>query len=398
MYTSHRCVRLLALVLLLHVPFVAQAQEYTFTTIDLPATGGAPGRIINLVGIANDGTMAGDDNSPNGLGSRISPTLDVTPVTCLPGTFDRYPFASRLGPEVVAMNNALTVVGNDEGLVALHGFQQTLAGDCSFFLFPGSIGTLFTGIDDPGRIVGQYWNDPAVEFGLLRFHAFVKDDDTLTPLTNGISNDVLWPTGINAAGDIIGYAFRDVQPDNSYIYQAFYYSGGTFTWLDSPGGEDVWLTGLNNAGQVTAVLHPQGVVGGPAWLYDHITATWTMLPVPTPDTDVILPRAINDHGALVGFYAEFFPEPPPFGHSAFHQFLATPVPPPIPEPPPKPKKFLRFLKKHRQHIRERLRDALQDASAHRWQHPLLARHWWPVLDEDGSVCLTDGVRVIGRRP
>jgi hypothetical protein len=74
------------------------------------------------------------------------------------------------------------------------------------------------------------------------------------------------------------------------------------------------------------------------------------------------------------------------------------VPPLVPEPPHKPKKFLRFLKKHRQHIRERLRDALQDTSAHHWQHPLLARHWWPALDEDGSVCLTDGVRVIGRRP
>jgi len=384
----------LALVLLLLVPLVAQAQEYTFTTIDLPAIGGAPGRLINLVGIANDGTMAGDDQSPHGLGSRISPTLDVTPVTCLPGIFDRYPFASRLGPEVVAMNNVLTVVGNDEGVVALHGFQQTLAGDCSFFLFPGAVGTLFTGIDDLGRIVGQYWNDPAVEFGLLRFHAFVKDADTLMLLTNGISNDVLWPTGINAAGDIIGYAFRDVQPDNSYIYQAFAYSGGSFIWVDGPAGEDVWLTRVNNAGQVTAVLQPQGVIGGPAWLYDLGTGTWTMLPVPTPETIAMLPRAINDQGVLVGFYTEFFPEPPPFGQLALHQFLATPVSPPVPEPPPTPKHHW----KHRRHIRERLHDALQDAQVHRWQHPHWVRNWRPVLDEDGSVCLTDGVRVIGRRP
>jgi hypothetical protein len=380
------------------VPFVAQAQEYTFTIIDLPVLSGAPNRIINLVGIANDGTMAGNDNTLNGYGSRIAPDLTVTAVTCPPGGFDRYPFASTAGPAVADMNNSHTVVGDDEGLFNLWGFQQTADGTCTFTLVPGSVGTVFTGIDDLGRIVGYYWNDPEVEFGLLRFHAFVKDDDTLTPFTDDIPNDVLWPTGINAAGDIIGYAFRDVQPDNSYIYQAFYYSGGTFTWLDGPGGEDVWLTGLNNAGQATAVLHPAGVVGGPGWLYDHITATWTMLPMPTPDTNTVAPRAINDHGALVGSYSEFFPEPPPFGRSAFHQFLATPVPPPVPEPPHKLKKFPRFLKKHRQYIRERLRDALQDASAHRWQHPLLARYWRPVLDEDGSVCLTDGVRVIGRRP
>ena len=275
------------------------------------------------------------------------------------------------------MNNNSIVVGNDEGLTSLHGFQQTLDDTCTFVLIAGTVGTIFTGINDLGQVVGHYWNDTAVEPGLSRFHGFLKDGSGVTPLTGVGPHDVVFPTAITAVGDIMGYLYRDVQPDNSYVYQAFYYSRGVLQLLDTPTGDDLWLTGLNNVGQAVGVVGMNGVVRGQALLYDRATNTFRTLPEPSAETLVIVPTTINDHGSVAGYYVERFGGE--FGPQILHQFLATPmVTPPVatdPEreiptaealPPAKPNPWVWWLA-HRQHIKQTLRQTLQEAKEAREQ-------------------------------
>jgi hypothetical protein len=397
----------LVLILVLLAPLLACADpEYTFTILDLPALSGDPNRIMQLRAIANDGTIAGNDNALNGYSSRIAPDLTATPVTCPPEVFTRYPFASMAGPAVAAMNNHLTVVGDDEGISNLYGFEQTVDGTCTFTLVPGSVGTFFTGVNDAGDVVGTYWTSAdEPPFGLRRFHGLRRESGTIIPLAGLGPNDVVWPTAINDQGTMIGYLFADVQPDNSYAYQAFVRdSGGIYRLLDAPNGGDLWLTALNNAGQAVGVAGSQGVIGGDALLYNAVTDSFTTLPEPPPSPGfaitAVLPTAINDLGQIVGLYIED-ETGVLFGRTMIHGFLATPVVEAPPDVTP-PKRHKRGRHKHREYVQQTLTEALAEGQQHgherRGDWSQVHRRWRPVLDEDGSVCLTDGLRVIGRRP
>ena len=410
MFARLLAVRFLVLILVLLAPLSARADlEYAYTILDLPPASGDARGILQLRAIANNGTLAGMDvaTTVGGFASRISSNLEVTPITCPPEVFERYPFAANLGPEVLGMNNALTVVGGDQGISNQYGFEQTVDGTCTFTLVSGSVGTLFTGVNDAGDVVGTYWTSAdEPPFGLRRVHGFRRESGTIIPLAGLGPNDIVWPTAINAVGDIVGYLYRDVGTDNSYTYQAFYLRGGVMQGLDGPDGGDLWLTALNNAGQAVAISGSAGVVGGEVWLYDAVTQTFTPLPEPTPEPTpealIMYPRGLNDHGAIVGLYLALFPATvlPGPGRTEVHNFLGQPV---VESPPKPPKHHPRRPQwwKHRRHALPHLREVLEERREARAQHgagwgALWERRWQPCLDDDGTVVLTDGVQVVGR--
>lgn len=402
-----RWVVLMAVVCVLHtLPVGAADPRYTFETLDLPAVGAGPGRLFNLRAIANDDWLAGDDNASQGLGARVDPALTVLPVTCPSTVFPRAPQSDRQGPEVVMMNNAKTVVGSDEHVSrALWGLLQTLDGTCRFLQVPGAAGTIYTTIDDNEVRAGHYFNLPsAAEPGLLRFHAFVEDAaGTVTAVVAPEPHSIVFITGRNILGDMVGYLYLAIQPDNSYTYQAYYYHDGVFTYLDGPAGEDLWCLGLNNVQQAVCVVGVDGVTQGPALLYDHITGTYSVIPHPTLLTSAMVPTDLNDLGTITGAYTETSDTGPGFPLVTPHQFLATPVAPPANPPPPGDPPRHRRHPRMRHHVAERLRDVLKHAKdARDARHappvtPRCATPWRPVLDDDGTVVLTNGVQVLGRR-
>jgi hypothetical protein len=376
---------------------------YDFTVIDLPVLSGDPRRFIILDALADDGTIAGIDNTLGGLSSRIAPDLTVTPITCPTDQFPRYPFASTGGPTVRAMNNLLTVVGDDEGVdgsgnAQTYGFEQTADGTCTFTLVPGSVGTMFTNIADTGTIVGDFF-DPTG--GLTAIHGFVKQGGTITPLdAQGLPpNTVLMPTSRNAVGDTLITGFLNVQPDNSYVYQMLLrFTDGTVRELDGPDGQDIGCTDLNNLGQATC-FSMQDSSG--AWIYDSVTDTFTDFPDPTALTVSVLLTGLNDLGQVIGRYGEIDPNCPqaPFCTETSHQFLATPQAPP---PPPKHRHARGWWHKKRQHC-PRLKD-VRDAKEARTQRQSNQPRpqdmvFMPAIDEDGTVVLVrgDGTQVRGRR-
>jgi hypothetical protein len=380
-------------------PIAPAPMTYTFSIVDIPVLSGNPGRFIRLLSIANDGTMAGTDNTLGGFSSRITPDGAATAITCPPEVFTRYPFASGAGPSAAAMNNALTVVGSDDGVNGLYGFAQTVEGTCTFFQVPGSVGTQLTGIADTGTSVGLSFADPNVRPGLTRFDGFVKDGDTITILAiPGLPpNSVFNPTARNAVGDTMITGWLDIQPDNSYTYQAgLLLATGEFRPLDGPNGEDIYCTSLSNAGQATCGGNGQA---GP-WIYDSVTDTFTVFPAPTTLTVNVQPVWVNDLGQVVGNYTEQNPSCPtaPFCPEIFHQFLAIPQDPPTSIA----RRIWAWWHKKRQHC-PRLKDVrdAKEARAQRQSNQPRPQDmvFMPAIDEDGTVVLVrgDGTQVRGRR-
>jgi hypothetical protein len=303
---------------------------------------------------------------------------------CPAEVFQRYPFAANSGPQVVGMNNDAVVVGNDEGLTAITAMTQTPDGTCAFFLVPGSVGTWATGINDLDHVVGFYWNATGNpdEPGLLRFHGFLRDAGGIVRLDGPGPHDVVFPTGLNDVGQIVGYLYSDVQPDNSYVYHAFRYENGTYEIVDDPSGADVWLLGLNNVGQAVGIVGSDGVTGGQAFLLDN--GVFLPLNVPTATTVSFQPTAINDHGQLVGNYAERDMT----GRLTFHQFMATPDQQGRgQEMQHVPKGITRALAA----IEKNVRRHIQSPRFHG-----LLQQFSPELDVDGAVVLRRGEQVLGR--
>jgi len=365
----------------------SHAPTYHFTVVDIPSPPGSPPRLLTLNGIANNGTMSGNYNMLGGFGARVSPSLDVTPVLCSTADFIRYPYADTLGPQVIGMNNSRMVVGNDEGVTAEYGMLQTLDGTCTFFLVPQSVGTWATGINDLEHAVGYYWNATGLpdEPGLLRFHGFLRNQGGFVRLDGPGPRDVVFPTAINDRGDIVGYLYSDVQLDNSYVYHAFFYQNGVYHIVDYPGKEEVWLLDVNNRGQTVGVVGSNGGVGGQAFLLDR--GQFFPLPKPSDATAYMLPTASNDHGAIVGAYTEVFhPEgdlTPEHERMVFHQFLATPIHGAHPD-----KGLYAVKNTHR-------RWAARDAGPRPTNlHP---KHFVPLMDADGTVVLTNGDVVLGKK-
>ena len=296
--------------------------DYTFQTIDLPFQGAAFPPLVWPVAVTDALTFAGDASVPGGLGFRIAQTLNLTPVRC--PDFARYPFSDRRGPEVVGMNNAGVVALNYEGLENQCGGVQTPDGTCTFTLVEGSVGTRYTGISNAGVVVGYYWNNVAgPELGLLRFHGFFQVSSGVHRLDGPNPNDIVFPTGINSHGIIIGTMLRNVQPDNSAAAeQAFFRTpDGVYHDVEGPDGELVTLTGLNDNGQAVGTF-TAAAGGQQAFVFDTTTATLTILPRPTADTVELLPTAINNSGDIVGAYGEGTPE---FPRVSVHGFLALPT-------------------------------------------------------------------------
>ncbi|RFU40625.1 hypothetical protein DZF91_16145 [Actinomadura logoneensis] len=161
---------------------------------------------------------------------------------------------------------------------------------------PGAVGTMPMGINNRGDIAGSYDDSSG------RSHAFTLRNGHYTTIDHpnatgdktpyGLSGTLF--SGINDRGEIVG----------SYVGHAgrihgFRYSHGAFTPIDVPGAQEVWPFGINNRGQVTVqTVRPDG--SQPQYLLDagHYT------PIAFPGAAYTIAHRINDHGTIVGDYVD----------------------------------------------------------------------------------------------
>ncbi len=104
---------------------------------------------------------------------------------------------------------------------------------------PGGTASEATGINASGQVVGYADTSDG------NYHAFLYSNGTMADLGTLPGGTASEATGINASGQVVGYA--DTSDGN---YHAFLYSNGTMADLGTLGGAASQALGINAAGQV----------------------------------------------------------------------------------------------------------------------------------------------------
>jgi len=176
--------------------------------------------------------------------------------------------------------------------------------------FAGPRGTIATGINGPGQIVGYYYDSANTAHGFLRTPNVGYTTLDAPPATLGT-----FAEGINDAGQIVGYYLtgNDFHPER----HGFLYSGGNYLTIDDPSALGVTRpTGINTSGQIVGV-------------YDDSMTTFrgfllTITPNPPPPggttADMILRRVdgtyeIYDLGGNASWRATNWARSEPIGSS-----------------------------------------------------------------------------------
>lgn len=406
------------LMLALLIPWQAWCQPPAFTFV-APLDPQADGRRVSLDALAGDGTLAGNTAGTGPLkplSYRLAPgTYAPTAITCPESDFLASPFASRGGPIINGMNDAYDAVGAHEHVSRMsYGIISRADGRCIAYLHPGSVGTIFTGVNnstDPIPLVaGRYWNaaNLPTEPGLLRFHNFFMTSGGGVTLIDGpTANDRNIVMGGNTPGQIIGWAQISIQANNDYVYRGFLrQADGTLVYLTTPTGGEICPRAINDSGIGVATAGRCEATGGTAYWFDtaalDVTATPPLamheLPFPPVTEGTVThlkPTTISTGGAIAGSYgvriATGLPRPNDFRNEV-HGFLAIPQAPPPPAPPKKTqwwqwwKKTRLVLFEHWEDVRDQL-EAREDSTG-----------WRFALDDDGktAVLVGPGGRIFGK--
>jgi uncharacterized membrane protein len=244
------------------------------------------------------------------------------------------------------INNSGQIVGTcskSSDLGVNFGFLKT-GTTYTTISYPGALGTVPTGINDDGQIVGTYYDGSnpysfikqgdkyitlvapgAPLYGLcaedinnfghivggdcVLTYGFIKVGDIYTPFLSptGYSMQVF---GVNDYDQIVG-----TYEEHPAVYgrHGFLKTGNHFSNIDFD-GMDTELHDINNAGQIV------GVYDGNSYSFLKVGDTYT--PVRYPGAKQTSAQGINDVGQIVGFYVD--------GDYNVHGFVATIVPSPLP--------------------------------------------------------------------
>jgi uncharacterized membrane protein len=129
---------------------------------------------------------------------------------------------------------------NNSGFLFDRGMFSTIE-------YPGAVGTIATGVDNSGRIVGYYGN-------IFVTHGFLLEGGRFTSIDfpGATGTRIL---GINGLGQFVG------DYSASGIGHAFLFDTRTFISFDVPGGDTASAFGINDLGQIVGVYSSTGVPG-----------------------------------------------------------------------------------------------------------------------------------------
>lgn len=264
--------------------------SYDYLTLNY--RGGPP---TELLGINNDGTLAGFSNAPGAGVSDATGFVVLSPYSVF--TLQNIPAASGTG--VFGVNNLGATVGaysdasnNTLGYIDVGGTVTTVVNPSTPTSRLGFNELL--GINDFGVAVGEY-QDAAEN---LQSYTYNMATQAFTAIAAaGASSTVA--TGINNAGVICGYDTIGTS------VQGFIDVNGQFTQLSGPAGSVVTQAlGLNNQGLVVGdYTDTAGSTHG--FVYNIATAAYTTIDAPgvaTSGPTFTVVNGLNDQGQIVGYY------------------------------------------------------------------------------------------------
>jgi probable HAF family extracellular repeat protein len=152
-------------------------------------------------------------------------------------------------------------------------------------------GTVVTGINDVGQIVGTYNTSTITS-------SFVYDNGSFTTINDPDAKNSTGAFGINDAGQIVGYY------SNATGNHGFVYIGGDFTTVPQVG-----VFGINDNGQTVGVYFASSAG------FVDTNGKFSIVTVPGSVSGSTSPHGINNAGEIVGDYEVFG------GYYKFHGFL-----------------------------------------------------------------------------
>ncbi len=195
-------------------------------------------------------------------------------------------FVAEGGTVPVSINNAGVIAGSSENL--RHGFVRDALGVITNFDVPGGsvTGTFATSVNAEGVVVGSYTEQQNIS------HAFVRaTDGTIVPFSVRHADQTL-ATGINDAGEIVGYWLGTVE--HGFVRSP----GGKITSFDAPDGifDYSFVPAINGKGAVTGdYLDQTNIEHG--FIRQH-NGTVTTFDIGTGTSTYA--RAININGSVAG--------------------------------------------------------------------------------------------------
>jgi uncharacterized membrane protein len=227
--------------------------------------------------------------------------IALVPLTMAQGTYTPLDYPGAQETIAQGINSAGDIVGcYDVGDLNLHGFLYS-SGTFLTIDYPGEQQTCWLGINDVGKLVGYAWM-PDFFLGLV----YDRATGAITLLPPIPDARGLFAYGINNAGTIVGGAEKYNPQRSALTSRGFVLQGNQYTILEPSPGLDVWLTSINNLGEIVGEKQDgQGVTGS----FSYINGTYSKFLI--PNHPGAFARSVNDFGVIAGYGNPFV------GHHAF---------------------------------------------------------------------------------
>ena len=184
----------------------------------------------------------------------VAPGYTVVDLGALPGsgTIGSVAYAINRTRQVVGMSGATSATGQLENHAFLwsNGLMRDL-GNLGPIPYPGRVSSTATAINDAGKVVGWANRPDGQSHAFLWVNGSMQDLGTLGGVTSGA-------TGINAAGQVVGYSMLAAAPGTDPVTHAFLWQNGTMKDLGTLGGNYSRAFAINNLGVVVGESRTAG--------------------------------------------------------------------------------------------------------------------------------------------
>jgi hypothetical protein len=247
----------------------------------------------------------------------VQPVLGPAPPAAADLAYTTIDVPGAVDTDVAGVNNLGVLVGSYVDATGRHGFLDD-QGTVVTVDVPGSSDTRLTSVNDAGTATGAYWDaGGTTQHGFVRTAAGVFTWLDAPGIAPGDRTGTL-PTGINAAGvvvgssfttDLDGFTYPDETVGEATSYHGFVWKAGQFTTYQAPDTSDsgppvagTRLTGINKAGTVVGTAYyPAGDLPNRGFVLSGTTVRPFVDPtVPTGFCGYTEPSAVNDLGVIAG--------------------------------------------------------------------------------------------------
>lgn len=287
----------------------AAGQSYFFKSIDDPSASGPspsiPPRTLAF-GINDSGAIVGSYSCCDfGTHAFLFSANSFTTVD-----YPSNPCGfSHCGDEARGINDSGEIVGDyTDWYGNTHGYTYA-NGSFNVFDFPGSTYMQPNAINNLGEIVGIYDDASFVQHGFIYNGGFASVD-----CPNG---GQLFLNGVNDAGDLVGYCFTPGQPYGGFKLTA----AGQFVTITFPGAIGTRANGINSAGQIVGEY-----IDSNGKFHGFLFSGGKYATMDYPASILTEANAINNSGQIAGDWAENTVGQPFHGFLAYSAQLVDAVP------------------------------------------------------------------------